>query len=62
MNITPISVNFNDIENTNVSLLAHRNTHGISKESIDSILQKVILLICNYLIIIEYFTYYIFLV
>lgn len=44
MTITPISVNFNDIENTNVSLLAHRNTHGISKESVDSILQKVMLL------------------
>jgi len=42
INITPISINFNDIENTNVSLLAHRNTHGISKESVESILQKVI--------------------
>lgn len=40
VNITPISVNFSDIENTNVSLLAHRNTHGISKESVESILQK----------------------
>lgn len=40
INITPISVNFSDIENTNVSLLAHRNTHGISKESVESILQK----------------------
>jgi len=40
VNITPISVNFSDIENTNVSLLAHRNTHGISKESIESILKK----------------------
>ncbi|XP_050544806.1 protein cramped [Daktulosphaira vitifoliae] len=41
VNITPISVNFSDIENSsNVSLLAHRNTHGISKESVESILQK----------------------
>ncbi|XP_050434295.1 uncharacterized protein LOC126841726 [Adelges cooleyi] len=41
VNITPISVNFSDIENSsNVSLLAHRNTHKISKESVESILQK----------------------
>lgn len=43
VNITPISVNFSDFENTNVSLLAHRSTHGISKESVKLILQKVTL-------------------